>query len=127
MTLATTADVQAALRALQRPDLAEALPDVNDLLQDASDLVAGHLWPNQVPDPIPSPIARVTAAMVAAVLTRPKEILPETTNLSADGFGVAFAEGGTSPRPFLTRDMKLRLRPYRSGMSSVSMSSERYC
>ncbi|WNM68302.1 head-to-tail adaptor [Mycobacterium phage Tierra] len=126
MTLATTADVQAALRALQRPDLAEPLTDVSDLLQEASDLVTGHLWPNPVPDPTPGPITRVTAAMVAAVLTRPKEILPETTNLSADGFGVAFAEGGTSPRPFLTRDMKMRLRPYCSGMSSVSMGSERY-
>ncbi|QAX95552.1 head-to-tail adaptor [Mycobacterium phage MarkPhew] len=124
--LATLADVQAALRALRRADLAEGLTDASELLQEASDLVAGHLWPSEVPTPTPPPISRVVAAMVAAALTRPTEILPETQSLQADGFGVTFTPGTGSPGPYLTAALKARLRPYRSGMASVAMGSERY-
>ncbi|QFG08402.1 head-to-tail adaptor [Mycobacterium phage Guanica15] len=124
--LASLDDVKAALRALGNPELAESLPPQDELITEASDLVIGHLWPSTVPTPTPGPITRVVAAMAAAALTRPKEILPQTQTLSADGFGVTFAEGGTSPRPYLTRDLKVRLRPYCSGMSSVAMGSERY-
>ncbi|ARQ95451.1 hypothetical protein I5G81_gp12 [Mycobacterium phage Shandong1] len=124
--LATAEDVKGALRALQRPELAESLPPVDDLLQEASDLVTGHLWPSLVPEPTPDPIKRVTAAMVAAALTRPKELLPETQSLSADGFGVTFTPGAGSPGCYLTAAMKTKLRPYRSGMTSVAMGSERF-
>ncbi|ASR85215.1 head-to-tail adaptor [Mycobacterium phage SirPhilip] len=124
--LATADDVKAALRAMGRPELAEALPPVDDLLQEASDLVTGHLWPSEVPTPTPGPICRVVATMAATVLTRPREILPETASLQADGFGVTFTPGGNSPGPYLTAALKARLRPYRSGVSSVAMGSERY-
>ncbi|QTF82013.1 head-to-tail adaptor [Mycobacterium phage Fefferhead] len=126
--LATTEDVKKALKALQRPEVAEALQpeDVSDLLQEASDLVTGHLWPSPVPDPTPGEITRVTAAMVAASLIRPKEILPETASLTADGFGATFTPGTTSPGVYLTAALKARLRPFRSGFTSVAMGSERY-
>ncbi|QFG09396.1 head-to-tail adaptor [Mycobacterium phage Yuna] len=126
--LASLADVQAALRAMGRADLADALTEaeVSPLLTEAGDLVTGYLWPTPVPDPIPGPISRVTAAMAAAVLTRPKELLPETQSLSADGFGVTFAPGTGSPGPYLTAALKARLRPFRVCAVSVPMSSERF-
>uniref|UniRef100_A0AAU8GQ52 Head-to-tail adaptor n=1 Tax=Mycobacterium phage Pharb TaxID=3136626 RepID=A0AAU8GQ52_9VIRU len=120
--------VKAALKALRRTDLAETVTaeDVEPLLQEASDLVTGHLWPSEVPTPVPDPITRVTAAMVAVCLTRPTEILPETQQLSADGFGVTFTPGSGSPGPYLTKAQCQRLRPYRSGMTSVAMGGESY-
>ncbi|ALF01387.1 head-to-tail adaptor [Mycobacterium phage LilPharaoh] len=126
--LATLDDVRAALRALRKPELAESLQeqDAADLLQQASDLVEGYLYPATVPTPTPGPITRVTAAMVAAALIKPSEILPETQTLQADGFGVTFAAGSNSPGPYLTQALKERLRPYRPRMASVSMGSERY-
>ncbi|ASR87183.1 head-to-tail adaptor [Mycobacterium phage LastHope] len=124
--LASLDDVKAALRALGSHELAESLPPQDDLITEASDLVIGYLWPSTIPTPTPGPITRVVAAMAAAALTRPREILPETQTLSADGFGVTFADGGHTPRPHLTRDLKARLRPWHSGMSSVAMGSERY-
>ncbi|AYR01078.1 head-to-tail adaptor [Mycobacterium phage LeMond] len=126
--LATAEQLRAALRAMGRPELAEGL-DVaaaDELLQSAGDLVTGYLFPSEVATPTPGPISRVVAEMAAAFLTRPTAILPETQSLSADGFGVTFTPGGTSPGPYLTAALKARLRPYRSGMSSVSMGSERY-
>ncbi|AHB79544.1 head-to-tail adaptor [Mycobacterium phage Validus] len=124
--LATLDEVKAALRAQGRPEVAESLQEVDDLLQEASDLVEGHLYPCPVPTPTPGPISRVVAAMVAEALTRPREILPETESLTADGFGVTFTPGASSPRPYLTAALKVRLRPYCSGMVSVEMGSERF-
>ncbi|AEK09825.1 head-to-tail adaptor [Mycobacterium phage ShedlockHolmes] len=120
--------VKAALKALGRTDLAETVTaeGVEPLLQEASDLVTGYLWPSLAPDPTPDPIKRVTASMVAVCLTRPTEILPETQQLSADGFGVTFTPGSGSPGPYLTAAHKARLRPFRSGMTSVPMSGESY-
>ncbi|AIM50345.1 head-to-tail adaptor [Mycobacterium phage Omnicron] len=126
--LATLDDLKKALKALRRPELAESLAaeDVADLLEQASDLVAGYLDPSPVPDPIPSAITRVTAEAAALSLIRPTDIPAEAQTLQADGFGVTFAVGGNSPGPYLTAALKLRLKPYRSGMVSVPMSSERY-
>lgn len=119
-------DVRAALRAIGRAKLAADLPPVDDLLAEASDLVAGYLHPSEVPIPTPGAVARVVAAMVAAVLIRPAELLPETQSLTADGFGVTFAPGAGSPGPYMTAALKARLRPYRGGMASIAMGGERH-
>src|SRR4051794_11287078 len=124
--LAGLDDVKAALRALGRPDLAETVTDADELLQEASDLVTGHLWPSEGPTPTPDPVKRVTASMVAVCLTRPTEILPETQQLSADGFGVTFTPGSGSPGPYLTAAHKARLRPFKECMTSVAMGGEGY-
>ncbi|QFP94801.1 head-to-tail adaptor [Mycobacterium phage Marshawn] len=127
--LATVEQVRAALRALGRPELAEAEPlAVDDLVLSAGDLVAGYLHPCPIPDPTPGPISRVVAEMAATVLTRPSTILPETQSLSADGFGVTFTPGAGSPGPYLTAAMRDRLKPFCSGGGAVSvaMGSERY-
>ncbi|ADL71103.1 head-to-tail adaptor [Mycobacterium phage Sulley] len=126
--LASLDDVKAALRAMGKPELAEALAaeDVADLLQEATDLVTGHLWPGEVPSPTPPTITRVTASVAATALTKPKELLPETESLQADGFGVKFTPGAGSPGCYLTAAQKTRLRPWKRSAVSVPMSSERY-
>lgn len=124
--LANLSDVQAALRALGRADVAETLTDVDDLLQEAEDLLTGYLWPNPVPTPTPGAITRVVAAMAAAVLIKPKELLPETQTLQADGFGVTFTPGTSSLGCYLTAALKQKLRPYKAGMSSIAQGSERF-
>lgn len=125
MTYATADDVKAALRAIGRDELAGDLPPVDAMLDEASDLVDGHLWPSQVPTPIPGAVVRVVAAVAATVLLRPPELLPETHSLQADGFGVTFTPGAGSLGPYLTTALKARLRPYRAAVASVVMSSER--
>lgn len=124
--LATLEHVKAALRAMGKHELAESLQEADEPLQEASDLVIGYLWPSTPPEPTPPTISRVVGTMVATALTRPTEILPETESLTADGFGATFTPGSTSPGPYLTAALKVRLRPYCSGMSSVAMGSERY-
>lgn len=126
--LASLDDVKAALRAMGKPELAESLAaeDVTDLLQEATDLVTGHLWPGEVPSPTPPTITRVTASVAATALTKPKELLPETESLQADGFGVKFTPGAGSPGCYLTAAQKTRLRPWKRSAVSVPMSSERY-
>ncbi|ASR86847.1 head-to-tail adaptor [Mycobacterium phage Jeckyll] len=126
--LASLDDVKAALRAMGKPELAEALAaeDVTDLLQEATDLVTGHLWPGEVPSPTPPTITRVTASVAATALTKPRELLPETESLQADGFGVKFTPGAGSPGCYLTAAQKTRLRPWKRSAVSVPMSSERY-
>jgi hypothetical protein len=121
--MASVDDVKAALR---RDLAADDLLYLDDLLQEASDLVTGYLYPSEVPTPTPGPISRVVAAMAAVVLTRPSQILPETQSLQADGFGVTFTPGGNTPGPYLTLALKARLRPYQGGTTSVLMEGDRY-
>ncbi|AXH46850.1 head-tail adaptor Ad1 [Mycobacterium phage Aminay] len=123
MPLATLQDVQSALR---RPLTQDETAALDGLLGEAEDAVVGYLHPYEVPTPTPPAITRVVASMVVAVLTRPATILPEATQLTADVFGATFAPGSTSPGPYLTAGMKLRLRPFRSGMVSQMLGSERY-
>ncbi|AEL19667.1 head-to-tail adaptor [Mycobacterium phage Edugator] len=126
--LATLDDLTTALKSLNRPELAEGLEaaGVADLLERASDLVAGYLYPSTVPEPTPAAITRVTAEAAALAMIRPAELPAEAQTLQADGFGVTFAAGGSSPGPYLTAALKQRLRPYRSTMVSVSMGGELY-
>ena len=122
MSLAIQDDVRAALRR----DLTENEEvGIEALLEEASDLVRGYLHPYQIPTQTPSPIVRVVASMAAAVLSRPTAILPETQSLTADSYGVTFADGATSPGPRLTAAFKERLRPYRPGLINVTLGSER--
>jgi hypothetical protein len=116
--LAGTDDVAAALR---RPVTAPEAEHLDDLLHEASDLVIGYLHPTPTPTPTPGAITRVVAAMAAAVLIRPADLMPDAQTLSADGFGVTFSDGGNSTRPFLTAALKARLRPYRSGALAVAL------
>lgn len=123
MSLATQDDVRSALRR----ELTETEQEwIDALLDEASDLVAGYLSPFQIPTPAPAPIRRVVAAMSAAVLTRPTNLLPDTQSLQADSFGVTFAAESTSPGPRLTAAFKERLRPYRVSAVIVELSSERF-
>lgn len=122
MPLATQDDVRAALRR----ELTSTEEEWTDnLIAEAEDLVVGYLHPYQIPDEPPGPIVRVVAAMVAAVLTRPANILPDTTSLTADTYGVQFAAGTTSPGPYLTVAFKQRLDPYRIDSVVVGLASER--
>jgi hypothetical protein len=125
MAYANEDDVKTALWAIGRDELADELPPVDALLDEASDLVAGYLYPSQVATPTPAAITRVVAATAATVLTRPPQLLPETQSLQVDGFGVTFTPGAGSPGPYLTAALKTRLRPYRATMTSVATSSER--
>lgn len=121
MSLATQDDVRAALRR----DLTEAEQvGLDDLLAEASDLVRGYLHPYEIPVQVPPTITRVVAAMAAAVLIRPANLLPETQSLTADVYGIQFAAGSTSPGPYLTASLKERLRPYRQALVSVELGSE---
>ena len=122
MPLATQDDVRSALRR----DLTENEADwIADLIDEASDLVTGYLYPYPIPHPTPLAITRVVAAMAAAVLNRPASILPDTQSLSADSFGVTFAADSTSPGPRLTAPFKERLKPFRTGVVAMALDSER--
>ena len=122
MSLAIQDDVRAALRR----DLTENEElGVEALIEEASDLVLGYLHPYQIPAQTPGPIVRVVASMVAAVLSRPSNLLPDTQSLTADAYGVTFLAGATSPGPYLTEAFKRRLRPYRPGITTVTLGSER--
>ena len=92
------------------------------MLEQASDLVVGHLgyWP----DPVPGPVARVVATMVAAVFDKPAVT---TADYDASGYSTSREysqvrvgqESATTSGPWLTRALKFRLRPYRRGMFSI--------
>jgi hypothetical protein len=121
--LASEDDVRSALRRNLTESEAEW---IDGLLEEASDLVAGYLDPYEIPETVPGPIVRVVASMVAAVLNRPSAILPDTQSLTADSYGVTFAQGATSPGPYLTDGFKRRLSPYKLGAGVVALSSERF-
>jgi len=126
MRLAVQTDVENALR---RRLTAEEAEWIGPLLDEASDQVAGYLFPWEIPIPVPETIVRVTAAMAAAVLSRPSSILPDTKSLSADVYGISFASGTTGTGPYWTTAFRDRLRPFKllsgNGMTVVSLSSER--
>lgn len=125
MSLAEVADIEKALR---RELTLSEFESVDVLLETASDLVTGYLHPCPIPNPAPAAITRVVAEMAATVLNRPTTVLPESQSLSAGQFDVTFAQGATSPGPYLTAAIKQRLRPFRcgNGMVSVQLGSERF-
>lgn len=124
MALATTADVTAALgRGLTSAESAT----VENLLDQASDLVVGYL--GYTPSPVPGAVARVAATMVVAVYAKPAT---NTADYGVNGYNVikeslpvkVGEESATSEGPWLTNALKMRLRPYRLGAFSVALVSE---
>ena len=120
MALASEDLVEAALgRALALSE------DVSSLLESASDRVVGYL--RYTPDPVPDPVARVVAEMVAAVLLKPAV---NTADYGANGYNVqretvaakVGMETSTSIGPWLTRQQKLALNPYRTASSRPAFS-----
>lgn len=102
---------------------------LSHLIAAASDLVIGYLGAE--PNPVPDAVSRVVADMVVAVLTK-----PDVTTAQYDAGGYNQIREATSVRvgiesatgtgPWLTKSLKTRLAPYRTGgMRSVSMTSER--
>jgi hypothetical protein len=124
MAFATSEDVEAALgRSLTGSE------DVDSLLEEASDLVAGYLL--HIPDPVPSAVKRATATMVAAVLTKPDVTVAQYDaggyNQVREAAGVRVGvESSTTAGPWLTNSIKQRLRPYRRAAMSVLMVGENY-
>lgn len=120
MPLAAWDDVEAALGR----HLTESESDaVESLLDQASDLVVGYLgW---APSPVvPDAVTRVVASMVVAVLTKPSV---NVSDYDAGGYSSAReaagvrvgVESATTEGPWLTKALKLRLRPYRRGMFTI--------
>lgn len=122
MALATQADVVKALRRVLTTEEAE---HVDDQLDEASDLVLGYLKCPPVA-PTPDAIVRVVAAMVAALLNRPKTTPVNADQITAGEYGWKFTEGSTSDGPWLTSAQKMRLAPYRCSAVSVPLVSDRY-
>lgn len=116
MALATVSDVQDALGRT-------VTEDVDFLLEEASDLVAGYL--RYTPDPVPGAVVRVVAAMVAAALNRPASVVDGAQALTAGPFGVRFSPDASSSGPRLTQSFKTRLNPYRRA-GTITTTSERY-
>lgn len=124
MALATEDDVEAALgRSLTSTE------EVTILLEAASDLVVGYL--GATPDPVPDAVTRVVADMVAAVLTKPAI---NVADYDAGGYNAiretsavrVGIESATTTGPWLTKTLKLRLAPYRTGgIVSIALYSER--
>ncbi|MFG1794136.1 hypothetical protein [Nocardia sp. NPDC049149] len=124
MALATAEDV---VKALRRDLTGEEEEDLESLLDAASDLVLGHLYPKVPATPTPDGIVRVVADMVAAVLDRPKHQPQNADQLTAGEYGWKFTEGSTSGGPWLTAALKMRLRPFKgSSVVSVPLVSERF-
>lgn len=122
MGFATSEDVEAALgRSLTGSE------DVDSLLEEASDLVAGYLL--HYPDPVPPAVKRVVATMVVAVLNKPDVTVAD---YSAGGYNQirenaairVGVESATTSGPWLTQALKLRLRPYRRAMVSQLLTGE---
>lgn len=124
MALATSSDVVAALgRSLTSGETTA----VSNMLEQASDLVVGYL--GYYPDPIPGAVARVTATMVAAVFNKPQVTVADydTSGYSTSREYARVSvgnESATSSGPWLTRGLKMRLRPYRRGMFSIHTVDE---
>lgn len=115
MALADVDDVEAALGSAPTVE-------VEVLLEEASDLVVGYL--GYTPDPVPGAVVRVVAAMVAAVLTQPAGAAG-AEQMTAGPFVVRFS-ADTLGGPWLTKNWRLRLDPYRrTGFISVELGSER--
>lgn len=121
MALASSDDVVAVLgRSLTSSESAV----VASLLDRASDAVVSHL--NREIDPVPGPVARVVAEMVAAVFLK-----PTITKADYDATGYSTAReyaqvrvgqesATTSAGPWLTKELRRRLRRYRRGSFTIN-------
>lgn len=124
--LATQADVAERLgSALTQAQLTR----VDGLLAEASDLVVGHLGEDPTVDGVvPAEVARVVSRMVARVLEQDvSHPGVESMTDSAGPFAQTrrFTPGATAGGPWLAASDKVALRPFRSGMASIPISSGR--
>lgn len=124
MALATEGDVEAALGRSLTSTESDA---VGAMLNTASDLVVGYL--GRTPNPVPGPVARVVADMVAAVISKPSITVADYNasgyNQSREAAGVHVGmESATTSGPWLTKALKMRLRPYRRGAFSIDTIPE---
>jgi hypothetical protein len=111
VALATQADVENALGRF----LAEG-EDITTLLEEASDLAAAYL--GGYPEPVPGAVSRVVATMVVAVMEKPQAT---SADYSAGGYNATRQpftvnvgnESQTTTGPWLTKSLRIRLRPYR--------------
>lgn len=124
MAYATSSDVVAALgRSLTS---AESVA-VSNQLEQATDLVIGYL--GNEPDPVPGAVTRVVATMVAAVFSKPSITVADydasgySSAREAAGVHVG-VESATTSGPWLTNALKERLKPYRTAIRSVAVTSE---
>lgn len=115
MSLASSEDVVALLGLDLTPEQAE---QIEGLLEEASDLVLAWCRPyGMVFDPIPAAVARVTARVVARVITSGSQVdgtAAQTTVVGPFQRQVTFNADATSGGPWLTRADKLRLKPHRN-------------
>jgi hypothetical protein len=122
VAFATEDDVEAALgRSLTSAE------SVDNTLDVASDLVVGYL--GYTPDPVPGAVVRVVAEMVVAVLNKPSVTVADYTasgyNQVREAAGVHVGnESATTSGPWLTKALRLRLRPFRRGAFSINTFEE---
>lgn len=126
MAFATDDDVSDALgRSLTSSEAAI----VDSLLEQASDLIIGYGVPETI-TPVPGAVTRVAASMVVAVFTKPSINIADydatgyrtTSETASVRVGM---ESATTTGPWLTKALKMRLNPYRSGgMNQIGMKSE---
>ncbi len=129
MALATVSneDVEAALGRSLTPTESSWC---GNLLDAASDLVVGYL--GRTPDPVPGGVARVVADMVAAVFSKPSITTADYSasgyNQSREAAGVHVGvEAATTTGPWLTKALKMRLRPVKRGAFSINTFVETDC
>lgn len=112
MALASSTDVELALGRDLTTD-----EDVSNLLDTASDLVVAYLGGE--PDPVPPAVVRVVADMVVACVNKPATT---TSAYQASGYNtqretaqvVVGVESATTTGPWLTKALRLRLKPFRN-------------
>lgn len=109
--------------ALGRSLTATESASVDFALAAASDQVVGYLGRADL-DPVPGAVTRVVADMVAGVFNRPSINVADydasgySTSREAAGVRVGI-ESATSTGAWLTKALKLRLRPFRRGAFSI--------
>lgn len=126
MAFATDDDVSDALG---RPLTSSQAAVVDNLLEQASDLIIGYGVPADVDDSRGA-VKRVCASMVKAVFDKPAI---NVADYDATGYRTSAEtatvrvgmESVTSSGPWLTKSQKVVLAPYRSGgMNQIGMKSE---
>lgn len=124
MALATVADVETRLgRSLTATEAAR----VGGLLDEADALVTSYLDWDAEPVPVPGPVTIVASRMVARVLSQVETpVGSEGTTQTSGPFSLTtrYASGSTSGGPWMAASDKVMLRPYRTALVSLPVSSD---
>jgi hypothetical protein len=120
MALATDTDVVTALgRALTTEEQART----PGLLDEAEDVIRGHLGVCARLDPVPDTVRRVAARMVARVLNSPTgEAGLESDQMTAGPFqwSTRYSSDSRSGGPWLSSSDRTALRRFKAGVISVA-------